>query len=402
MPDRELDVVVFGATGFVGKLTAQYLAGAAPAGTRIALGGRSETKLQAVRRELGVDWPLIVADSSDARALRAMADRTTVVATTVGPYASYGMPLARACAEAGTHYADLTGEVLFMRRVIDACHEQAQASGARIVHTCGFDSIPSDLGVLLLAEAAGGAGLGRTTLVVRAARGGVSGGTVASMKGMVDEARRDATARRLMTDLYALSPERDAEPSLGERDPFKPVHDVALGGWLAPFVMGTVNSRVVRRSNALTDWSYGRELRYSELMRTGDGPLGAAGAVGMTAGLGALFGGLALPPTRWVLDRVLPDPGEGPSEAAREKGFFKIDVVGETGDGRRLTCRIEAPGDPGYKATAVMLGESALCLAAGEGLPDRAGVLTPATAMGAALVRRLRAAGHTYDVTAAG
>jgi short subunit dehydrogenase-like uncharacterized protein len=401
VPDREFDVVVHGATGFVGELTAKYLAEAAPAGTRLALSGRSQAKLEAVRDRLGVDWPVVVADAHDRPALDALAARAAVVATTVGPYHAYGLPLVEACAAAGTHLADLTGEVLFMRRSIDVADAAARASGARIVHTCGFDSIPSDLAVHALHAAAGDVPLGRTTLVVKAAKGGFSGGTLASLKGMVDEAKRDAQARRTLLDLYALSPDRAAEPDLGERDPARPRNDAALGGWLAPFVMGAVNSRVVRRSNALRGFAYGRELRYSEWMRTGKGPVGAVAAAGVTGALGGMVAGLTLPPTRWALDRVLPDPGEGPSEAARERGFFRIDVTAELADGRRLVCEVEGQGDPGYKATAVMLGEAALALAHDGDLPDAAGVLTPATGIGDPLLERLRAAGHRYDVQTA-
>jgi short subunit dehydrogenase-like uncharacterized protein len=347
-----------------------------------------------------VDWPVMVADSSDRAALDALAASTRAVATTVGPYMRYGLPLVEACAAAGTHYADLTGEVLFMRRSIDAAHDVAAASGARIVHTCGFDSIPSDLSVLLLHEAAGEP-LTDTTLVVKALRGGASGGTIDSMRGQLDEARRDRASRRLMFDPYSLSPDRGAEPDLGpERDPAGVVRDDELGGFLAPFVMGTVNSRVVRRSNALLAHAYGRELRYRELMRGGTGPAGAVKAAGITAGLGALMGGLAFGPTRKLLDRVLPEPGEGPSPEARERGFFAIETHTRTASGRRLVCHVEAQGDPGYKATAVMLGEAALCLALdGDALPQAAGVLTPATAMGDVLVDRLRAAGQRYDVS---
>jgi short subunit dehydrogenase-like uncharacterized protein len=206
-----------------------------------------------------------------------------------------------------------------------------------------------------------------------------------------------------MLDPYALSPDRAAEPDLGgERDPAAPIHDAELGGWLAPFVMGTVNTRVVRRSNALLGYAYGRRLRYRELMRTGGLPLGPAKAAVISGGLAALVAGLAFPPTRMVLDRVLPDPGEGPGEQTRERGFFRIATHARTSSGARLVCRIRAQGDPGYKATAVMLGESALALALGaDRLPDRAGVLTPATAIGDVLAERLRAAGHAYDVTAA-
>lgn len=403
---RDHDVVVFGASGFVGRLTAEYLAAHAPEGTRIALGGRSQAKLEAVRAGLGAraaDWPIVLADSADPAALLALAQSTRAVATTVGPYLRYGLPLVAACAEAGTHYADLTGEVLFMRHAIDEHDERAQATGARIVHTCGFDSIPSDLGVFLLAEAARERGLGTltdTTFVVKKMRGGVSGGTVDSLRGQLDEARRDRTSRAILLDPYALSPDREAEPDLGpQRDPMGVERDPALGGFLAPFVMGTINTRVVRRSNALQGHVYGRDLRYREFMATGGLPLGPVIAGGIAAGVGALMAGLSFGPTRKLIDHVLPDPGEGPSERDRERGFFAIELHAITSSGTRLVCDAKATGDPGYKATAVMLGEAALALALDEEkLPAAAGVLTPSTAMGHVLVDRLQAAGQTYAV----
>ena len=398
---REHDIVVYGATGFVGLLTAKYLAASAPPDLRIALGGRSQAKLERTRAELGVEWPLVVAEGADRDAVRALAESTRVVATTVGPYLKYGKPLVEACAAAGTDYADLTGEVLFMRWSIDAADAAARASGARIVHTCGFDSIPSDIGTLLLHEAAqagGHGGLGETSLVVKSWRGSASGGTIDSARTTVDAVKKDPAGRRLLADPYALCPHRAADPDGGsERDSLKPRHDERLGGWLAPFVMGSVNTRVVRRSNALLDHAYGPGFRYRELMLTGAGPLGLAKATGVAGGVGGLFAGLAVPGARQLLDRVLPDPGEGPSEEAREKGFFNIDIDTTTSGGERLRCEIRAPGDPGYKATAVMLGESALCLALDES-HDVAGVLTPATAMGRALADRLNAAGHSYRV----
>jgi len=400
MSDRDLDVVVYGATGFVGRLTAEHLAAHAPEGVRVGLGGRSRERLEAVRGGLGpraADWPLVVADSHDDVALRGLAERTRVVATTVGPYQRHGMPLVEACADRGTHYADLTGEVLFERQSADRCHDRAAAGGARIVHACGFDSIPSDLGVHLLHEAAGEE-LEDTTLVVTGMKGGVSGGTLASMRGQLDEIRSDRRARELVDDPYALSPDRAAEPDLGdERDLRAPVRDPGLGRWLGPFVMAQANTRVVRRTNALRGWAYGRRFRYREVMGFGDGLAGRAQATGLAVGLGAFVGAMLLPPTRAVLDRVLPSPGQGPSEKARRTGFFSIETHARTASGARWVCRIGAQGDPGYAATAVMLGESALCLALdGERLPDAAGVLTPATAMGTALADRLRAAGHTY------
>ncbi|MDQ3742079.1 MAG: saccharopine dehydrogenase NADP-binding domain-containing protein [Actinomycetota bacterium] len=395
-----VDVAVFGATGFVGKLTAEYLARAAPDGVTIALAGRSQEKLDRVKGELGVDWPTIAADSSDADAMKRLAGEARVVATTVGPYQRYGMPLVEACANAGTHYADLTGEVLFMRETIERCHAPAEKSGARIVHNCGFDSIPSDIGTLLLHREAGEE-LTDTTLVVRAMKGGPSGGTIASMTGQIDQMRSDRSLAKAAADPYALSPDREREPTDlgGERDIRGPVHDDDLGIWLGPFVMAAVNTRVVRRSNALQDYAYGRRFRYREATATGAGVAGRLKATGMSAGLGALVGGMTFPPTRKLLGVVLPDPGEGPSEEARRKGFFKIDVHTRTASGKRYVCHVEAQGDPGYAATAVMLGESALALALDEDqLPQRAGVLTPSTGIGVRLAERLRAAGHTYDV----
>ena len=398
---RDHDIVLYGATGFVGVLTAEYLAEHAPDNVRIALGGRSQKKLEETRASLGVDWPIVVAESQDRDQVAALAKSARVVATTVGPYFKYGKPLVEACAAAGTHYADLTGEVLFMRWAIDAADEAARASGARIVHTCGFDSIPSDIGTLLLheaAEAEGHGDLGETSLVVKALRGGASGGTIDSLRTSVDTVKKDPASRRTLVDPYALSPSRDAEPDLGpERDSLKPHHDGRLGGWLAPFVMGSVNTRVVRRSNALQDHAYGRRFSYRELMLTGGGPVGCAKAVGVAGGIAGAFAGFATPGARQLLDHFLPDPGEGPSAKARERGFFNIDIHTTTSSGKQLRCEIRAPGDPGYKATAVMLGESALCLALDD-LPSRAGVLTPATAMGRVLADRLVAAGHDYRV----
>ena len=401
---RDLDVVLFGATGFVGKLTAEYLARAAPDDARIGLAGRSQEKLERVRDELGArasEWPLIVADCHDGAALADLAVRTTAVATTVGPYRRYGMELVEACAAAGTHYADLTGETLFMRETIERFDAPAQASGARIVHNCGFDSIPSDIGVLVLHEAAGE--LTDTTLVVRRLKGGVSGGTLASMKETVDEVRKDRSLMRILNDPYALSPDRGAEPELGnEADLRGAEHSDELGTWFGPFVMAPVNTRVVRRSNALRDWGYGHRFRYREVMDFGSGATGRAKALGVGGGMVALTVGLALPPSRFLLDRVLPDPGTGPKEDLVRHGFFTIEIHARTPSDERWVCRVGAQGDPGYGATSVMLGESALALGLDAGkLPDRAGVLTPATGIGLPLADRLRATGQTFEATRA-
>jgi short subunit dehydrogenase-like uncharacterized protein len=402
--ERDLDVVLYGATGFVGRLTARYLAQHAPEGAQIALAGRSEPKLAQLRAELGpraADWPLLVADSGDAAALGALAARARAIATTVGPYQRYGLPLVQACAEAGTHYADLAGEVLFMREVIDRFDATARSSGARIVHGCGFDSIPSDLGVLALHRAAQRDGAGEledTTFVLERVGGGFSGGTLDSLRGQLDEMRRDPAKRKLAGDPYALSPDRAGEPDLGrERELQSVEHDSELG-WLAPFVMAGINTRVVRRSNALQGHAYGRRFRYREVMSAGSGPLAPARAGAIAGGLGGLVAGLSFPPTRKLLDRILPSPGEGPSEKTQRRGFYEIAIHARTSTGRRYTSRVVQKGDPGYAATAVLLGESALCLALdADRLPEGGGVLTPATAMGDVLIERLRVSGVTID-----
>lgn len=401
--DREVDIAVFGATGFVGRLVAGYLAGHAPAGVRIGLAGRSAQRLAALAAQLGpaaAAWPLLVAEGADRESVAALARSARVVATTVGPYRRHGLALVEACARAGTGYADLSGEVLFIRESIDRCHDLAAGTGTRIVHCCGFDSVPSDLGVLLLHQAASADDAGDlqdTTLVVTALKGGISGGTLASGMGQWDEVRASAGRRRLTRDPYALSPDRRAEPDLGdERDLEWVSYDRDLGIWAGPFLMAGLNSRVVRRSNALQGWAYGREFRYREVTGFGAGPAAPVAAVAVSAALKGLAGGLAFRPSRALLGQFLPGPGEGPGEKTRAAGLFRLEIHARTSAGVRYLGKIEARGDPGYAATAVMLGESALCLALDQDrLPDRAGVLTPATAMGAVLTDRLRSAGQT-------
>lgn len=416
MTTREFDIVLFGATGFVGALTAAHLAEQSDiAGLRIALAGRSQPRLEAVRAELGPparDWELVRVDAADAPALRALADRTTVLATTVGPFAVYGKEVVRACADAGTHYADLTGEVLFVRWSQEQVAERAAETGAKIVHACGFDSIPSDLGVLVTAEraAADGAGtLGATRLAVKSARGGISGGTIDSGRQQAIAARSDASARRVIGDPYAFSPRRDEEPPSGRREvgglrgalrTVLPIErDAETGRWTGPFLMASFNTRIVRLSNTLTDWSYGREFRYREVTDFGSSPVSPILAAGMAIGMTGAVAGLSFGPTRAVLDRFLMKPGEGPSAASRAAGRFHFEIRTTTTTGARYRTTVGADYDPGYGGTAIMLGQSALCLARdADRLPARSGVLTPATAMGDALVERLRARGFTFEV----
>lgn len=412
---RDLDVVLLGATGFVGALTALHLARHADPEVRIGLAGRSRAKLEDVREGLGPaarHWPIFEVDATDGGALRALAARTKVIATTVGPYYRYGPEVARACADEGTDYADLTGEVLFVRWSLDEVAERARETGARIVHACGFDAIPSDLGVLITAERAARDGAGtleETSLLVRSMRGGMSGGTIDSARQQAITARQDARARRTIGDPYGLSPRRAEEPVSARRPTaglrgrvrrYVPVErDEGTGRWLGPFLMASFNTRIVRLSNTLTDWSYGRGFRYREQTDFGSSAVSPLLAGAMAVGLGGTVAGLAFKPTRAVLDRFLPRPGEGPDEARRAAGRFRFEIRATTSTGARYVTKVGANYDPGYGGTAVMLGESALCLALDtDVLPERVGVLTPATAMGDVLVERLRGRGFTFEV----
>ena len=392
--DRDHDIVLLGASGFVGRFTARHLAEAAPEGARIAIAGRTPARLREVSRDLGVDWPVIEVDTEDTAAVARLAASTTVVATTVGPYRRYGAEVVSACARAGTSYADLAGESIFVAASIEHNHEAAERSGARIVHSCGFDSIPSDLGVGLAHGAAGAVPVVAATLRVRSLRGGISGGTIDSLRQQVKEAKKDASARRLIGDPYALTP----GPSVRLPDGGATRWGKERGAWRAPFVMGAYNQQIVQRSNFLTGWSYGQLMRYQEVIPTGRGVGGFARAAALAAGTTALSAGLSFSPTRALLDRLLPAPGAGPSPAAIARGRFAVDVDVYPVEGRPVRARIAAPFDPGYGGTGVMLGESALSLAFDE-LPDRAGVLTPLVAMGPSLAQRLRARQFTVDVS---
>lgn len=404
---REFDTILYGATGFVGKLTAEYLARAS-GDARIALAGRSTERLLAVRDTLGEpaqSWSVVAADAGSPATLEEMASRTRVVVTTVGPYMRYGLPLVAACAAAGTDYADLTGEPPFVRDSIDRHHKQAADTGARIVHACGFDSIPSDLSVYALYHAAhdDGAGeLGDTHFVVRSLAGGLSGGTIASMLEILRAVSADPDLRRQFADPYTLSTDRAAEPELGPQPdlPWRRGSQLApelSGLWTAGFLMAPTNTRIVRRSNALLDWAYGRRFRYSEHMSLGSSPLAplasamVSGVGNVTTGLGSRYFRL-LP--QGLVQRLVPKPGSGPSAAARERGYYRIETYTTTTSGARYVARMKQDGDPGYKATSVLLGECGLALAFDrDKLSDLHGVLTPAAAMGDALLARFPAAG---------
>ncbi|MCB0967100.1 MAG: saccharopine dehydrogenase NADP-binding domain-containing protein [Ilumatobacter sp.] len=400
MSDREFDLIVFGATSFVGQILTKHLA---TRGTdvRWAIAGRNADKLATVADEAGVDVERIVADAADTTAMRNLAERTEVVASTVGPYALYGSPLVEAVAAAGTDYCDLTGEPQWMRRMIDAHQEAAVASGARIVHACGFDSIPSDLGVWFTQQRAQeqfGRPCTSISLRVKAMKGGASGGTIASGLNLMEEARADADLRKLLADPYALAP---VDHRTGPRQPnvSRPRRDEASGEWAAPFIMAATNTRVVQRSHALLGRPWGPDFLYDEAMMVGGGVGGALKASVVTGGMGVFGGMAAFGPTRSLLRKIVPEPGEGPSPEAREAGFFDLRLYGRTADGDRIRTRVTGDRDPGYGSTAKMLAESALAFLDVPRSDVGGGFWTPATAFGDLLIERLEAeAGLTFDV----
>lgn len=378
---REHDIVLFGATGFTGGLTAEYLARNAPDGLRWALAGRNPAKLEAVRDRLGVDVPLLHADSTDPASLADVAASARVVITTVGPYLQHGEPLVAACAEAGTDYVDLTGEPEFVDRMYLAHHTTAERTGARIVHACGFDSIPHDLGAMHAVQNLAATGPVRVRGVVRASAM-FSGGTFHSAMGAFAGARRSSAT---------LKERRAAEPRPAGRKARavggKPHRDPELGYWLLP--LPTIDPMIVARSGAALT-SYGPDFRYSHFA----GMMRLASAVGTTGLVAGLFLSAQVPPLRsFLLGRV--PQGEGPDEARRARSWFTVDFIAE-GDGRSVHTRVSG-GDPGYDETAKMLAESALCLAFDDN-PATAGQVTTAQAMGENLLARLRAAGIRFDV----
>lgn len=397
MSERKLDLVLWGATGFTGRLVAEELTTHAPVGLRWALAGRDREKLERIRDESAPSAELIVSDATDQASIDRWVRGARVVISTVGPYARYGTPLVEACVRHGTDYCDITAETPWIRGLIDRLHDPARNSGARIVHGCGFDSIPSDLGVWLLHDQLSrehGSRLGRARLYVKKARGGFSGGTVTSLLDLLEQASRDRDLRRLLADPYALNPAGEREGPDGP-DQRGARFDEELGRWTTPFLMAAINTRVVRRTNALLDYPYGREFRYAETMLAS----GRLQAGLIAAFLGGLMIGGSLAPTRGLLRKMLPSPGEGPSREKREAGFFEIRVRGQAAsdDRRQVEAIVAGDRDPGYAMTAVMLACSALCLACDEP-PTGGGILTPASAMAAPLVSRLRAAGMKLEI----
>ncbi len=399
---REFDVIVWGATGFTGKLVARYMQQAyGSSNLTWAMAGRSQQKLDDIKADVGAgEITTVVADAHDLDALNDLVKRTRVVLTTVGPYARYGSELVEACAANGTHYCDLTGEVHWMREMISKHQEAAEASGARIVHTCGFDSIPSDLGVYFIQRAMleqNGVPASEVKYRTKAFKGGFSGGTVDSMMAMMEAAKTDPSILKTIADPYSLNNSYRGSDGLDSNAHY---YDKDFKSWVGPFVMAAINTRVVRRSNELLDFKYGEDFRYSEGTLTQDGFAGQFGAAALGFGTASMNAMAAFEPTRRLLQMMAPKPGEGPSEATIESGFFEIELVAKHPTDASLDLRASVKGDkdPGYGSTAKMLAESAVCLAQDE-LPVEGGFWTPASAMGDALLERLPAnAGVTFEL----
>ncbi len=387
MPVKDFDLIVYGASGYTGLLVAAYLAGRRQAdpSLRWAVAGRSEAKLKEILSEIGApaSIPLIVADASDPASLATMAARSQCVLTTVGPYQLYGEPLVAACAEAGTDYVDLCGEPNWMRTMIDKYEPAAKASGARIVFSCGFDSIPFDLGVWFLQEEAKkefGEPCREVKGRVRAMKGKFSGGTAASLKATMAAAFRDPSVIALLKSPFALTPGFEGAP---QPSGSKPMLDEASGVWLAPFVMAPINTKNVHRSNFLMNHPYGKDFRYSEMMMTGKGDAGEKMAKAVAS-------------DNSLMGEDAPKPGEGPTKEERETGFYDILFLGETARGEKIRGHCKGDKDPGYGSTSKMIAEAAICLVR-ERTDAPGGIWTPAAAMGAALLKRLQAnAGLTF------
>lgn len=409
--DADFDIVLWGATGFTGRLAAQRLAArAGPGGEfRWALGGRNRAKLESVRSRLGpaaAGIPIVVGDSHDEDSLAALATRTRVVCSTVGPYAVHGSGLVRACVQAGTHYCDLAAEPHWIRQMMDAHAAEAADTGARIVHACGMDSIPSDLGVHFLQQRAihlYGEPCSRVRMRVVELRGGFSGGTAASLLHGTEAGRRDPSIGQAMTEPYFLAPEghRDGPDGPDEMRSTTVAYDQDLHAWTKPFFMGPMNSKIVRRTNALLGYPYGEDFRYDEATVVADGPPGRIRAKAEALGYVAFIASAGLRPTRWLLKKyVLPASGEGPDQATRESGRWEIVLIGEMDDGTTMRVLVEGEGDPATDSTSRMLVESALCLAEdAEQIQVGGGSWTPAAAMGDLLLDRLMShAGLRFDL----
>ncbi len=407
---RPYAVVLYGATSFVGQITAHYLTEFLSnakdkngANVTWAIAGRDKEKLNELQSKLASKVDIIIANSDDAASLDKMTKQTQVIISTVGPYLKYGEPLIKSCAENGTDYVDLTGEAIFIKDMMDKYQDTAKQSGARIVNSCGFDSIPSDLGVYFTqqqAEEKFGSTCDVIHMRVKAAKGGLSGGTIASMATIFEEVGQDKSRRKQVANPYLLNDDKDA-PNVRQANVSKPEYDDEHKRWLAPFVMASINTRIVHRSNQLLGYEYGRDFKYDEAMWMKDGLKGKLSSYAMSAGLLGFATAMMITPSRELLSKhVLPKSGSGPSKEDQENGYFDIRLFGQTADKDSINTKVTGDKDPGYGSTSRMLAQAALCLAQDISKEEvGGGFWTPASAMGDSLLTRLEEhAGLSFEV----
>ena len=398
--ERKYGIVLYGATSFVGQLVAAYLQkflAEDDSNNEVswAIAGRNQQKLEQVKKQVGnSELPLIIADSEDSDSLNEMAAQAQVIISTVGPYLKYGEPLIKACAENGTDYVDLTGEALFIKDMLDKYQQTAKDSGARIVNSCGFDSLPSDLGVLFTqncAQKAHGEYCDTINMRVKAAKGGLSGGTVSSMATIFEEIAKDKSLRKQLANPYILNDDAK-RPNVRQENVSLPQWDADNERWVAPFIMASINTRIVHRSNQLRDYQYGRDFKYDEAIWLPAGLKGRLMSYGMTAGITGFAASMMFKPSRDLLnEHVLPKPGDGPSKSEQENGYFDIRFFGYTNKNHQVLTKVTGDKDPGYGSTCQMLAQSALCLLQDISKEQVAGGFwTPAAAMGETLIERLQ------------
>lgn len=404
----KFDIVIFGATSFVGQILTGYMLAqfAVDGELKWAIAGRSQSKLQALKQSLGIaadPLDILVADAADEDSLGLLCGATRVIVSTVGPYALYGEPLVKTCVALGTDYCDLTGEVQWIAKMLNQYEDLAKISGARIVNSCGFDSLPSDLGVYFLQQHAKqkfGEACSSIKMRVKKMQGAASGGTVASITNLFKEVASNPALRKLLADPYAICPPGHGN-TVRQNNMNRPQYDKDFNSWVAPFVMAVINTRIVHRSNALIAGGYSPHFEYNEAMLTGKGLMGSGIAAGVGFGLGSFAMAAAIPPTRWALEKfILPKPGEGPSQDAQEKGFYDLRFYGKTDSGQEIRCKVTGDRDPGYGSTAKMLAQAAACLAqdiSKDKVPG--GFWTPAAIFGDKLIKRLaNYSGLTFEI----
>ena len=390
---RDYDIIVWGASGFTGKLVAEYLFKKYGSNKNLkwAIAGRNSLKLNSVRKDiLDSTVPLILADSNDSQSLNEMVKKTKVICTTVGPYAKYGSKLVAACVENKTHYCDLAGEVQWIRKMIDQYHKEAKNNNTKIVNSCGFDSIPSDMGVYYIQKQTRASKNQRAKLIemrVAGAKGGISGGTYESLSKVNEEANKDKEIFKVVINPYGLNPIGEQD-GLDRSDLRKIIYDKSSKSWIGPFMMAAINTKIVRRSNALSNYSYGKDFMYNEATLSGKGILGKIKGYFLAIPVFLLMSAKPGSILKKFIDFILPKPGEGPNKKDREAGFYNLRFYITLEDGSKAFAKVIGDMDPGYGSTSKMLAESAVCLAKDE-LPDSSGVLTPSTAMGDALLDRL-------------